>query len=105
MPHKEPPMKLILDTLEAARLTASPAEADALRVALIDLEALAAALDARGLALDDAPACVTDFKALAEHAMASENGIDESEEGFALSSAEPLAYGSNSCGISHDDRP
>lgn len=80
-------MKLILDTLERARLAASPADADALRVALIDLEALAAALDARGLALDDAPASITKFNALAEHALVSENGIDESEEGFALSNA------------------
>ena len=81
-------MKLILDTLERARLAASPSDAILLADAIADLEALADALDARGLALDDAPACVTKFNALAEHAIASENGIDESEDGFALSNAE-----------------
>lgn len=81
-------MKLILDTLERARLAASPSDAILLADAIADLEALADALGARGLALDDAPACVTKFNALAEHAIASENGIDESEDGFALSNAE-----------------
>ena len=82
-------MKLMLDTLERAKLSTTDLSlADDLRIARIDLEALAAALDARGLALDDAPACVTKFNALAEHAIASENGIDESEDGFALSNAE-----------------
>jgi hypothetical protein len=32
----------------------------------------------------DVAAYITDFKALAEHALASENGIDESEGGFSL---------------------
>lgn len=36
----------------------------------------------------DLAAYITDFKNLAEHALASENGIDESEEGFSLSNAE-----------------
>ena len=81
-------MKLILDTLERARLAASPSDAILLADAITDLETLADALDARGLALDDAPACVTKFNALAEHAIASENGVDESEDGFALSNAE-----------------
>ena len=60
-------MKLILDTLERARLAASPAEADALRVALIDLEALSDALGRNGWTLDDVPAALDDFKALRDH--------------------------------------
>ena len=60
-------MKLILDTLEAARLTASPAEADALRVALIDLEALADALGRNGWTLDDAPAALDALKDIRDH--------------------------------------
>lgn len=63
-------MKLILDTLERARLAASPAEADALRVALIDLEALSDALGRNGWTLDDAPAALDDFAAVVNHVAA-----------------------------------
>lgn len=78
-------MKLIIDTLEAARLAASPAEADALRVALIDMEALAAALDARGLALDDAPAALAPSGLLAAvEALYLACGDEDSEEAEAI---------------------
>lgn len=60
-------MKLILDTLERARLAASPSDADALRVALIDLEALADTLSARGVALDEVPDALGAHQALREH--------------------------------------
>ncbi len=73
-------MKLILDTLEAARLTASPSEADALRVALIDLQALADALDARGVALDDVPAALGAHQALREHISAQPFDAYEGDE-------------------------
>jgi hypothetical protein len=63
-------MKLILDTLERARLAASPAEADALRVALIDLEALADALARNGQELGDAARALDDLAALRDHARA-----------------------------------
>jgi hypothetical protein len=56
-------MKLILDTLERARLAASPAEADALRVALIDLEALADSLSRNGQELGDAARALDDLGA------------------------------------------
>jgi hypothetical protein len=74
-------MKLILDTLEAARLTASPSEADALRVALIDLQALADVLDARGAALDDVPAALGAHQALREHIQAQPFDACESLDG------------------------
>ena len=78
-------MQLILDTLERARLAASPAEADALRVALIDLDALAAALDARGLALDDAPAALAPNGLLAAvDALYLACGDEDSEEADAI---------------------
>lgn len=63
-------MKLILDTLERARLAASPSEADALRVALIDLEALADALGRNGWTLDNVPAALDDFAAVVNHVAA-----------------------------------
>jgi hypothetical protein len=63
-------MKLILDTLERARLAASPAEADALRVALIDLEALADALASEGRTLDDVVPALTALDAIQNHVAA-----------------------------------
>ena len=53
-----------------ARLAAAPAEADALRVALIDLEALADALGRNGWTLDDAPAALDALKDIREHVRA-----------------------------------
>jgi hypothetical protein len=57
-------MKLILDTLEAARLAASPSDALRLADALADLHALADALDRTGYALDDAGALLDAHKDL-----------------------------------------
>ena len=64
-------MKLILDTLERARLSAAPAEADALRVALIDLEALADALGRNGWELDDAASAMDALKDIRDHVKVS----------------------------------
>jgi len=60
-------MKTILDTLEAARLAASPSVADDLRIALADLEALADALARNGWTLGDAASALDDLKGLREH--------------------------------------
>lgn len=70
-------MKLILDTLERARLAASPAEADALRVALIDLEALADALARNGQELGDAARALDDFAAVVNHVAAQPFEVTE----------------------------
>lgn len=59
-------MKLILDTLERARLAASPADALALADAIADLDAIADALD--DLDLSEVPSALVDFKALRDHA-------------------------------------
>ena len=61
-------MKLILDTLERARLTASPSDALALADALADLHALEEALDRYSWPLDDAARALDDFHALRDHA-------------------------------------
>lgn len=59
-------MKLILDTLERARLAASPSDADDLRIGLAALESLADALARNGYALDDAGALLDAHKALCD---------------------------------------
>ena len=74
-------MKQILDTLERARLAAAPAEADALRVALIDLEALAAAMARNGWTLDDVPAALDDFKAVVNHVAAQPFETTDMDDG------------------------
>ena len=63
-------MKLILDTLERARLAASPAEALDVADALTDLEALADALARNGWTLSDAACALDDLKALRDHVAA-----------------------------------
>jgi hypothetical protein len=63
-------MKLILDTLERARLAASPSDADDLRLGLAALESLADALARNGYALDDAGALLDDLKSLRDHVAA-----------------------------------
>jgi hypothetical protein len=60
-------MKLILDTLERARLAASFSDALALDDAIADLGALADTLARNGYALDDAGALLDDLKSLRDH--------------------------------------
>lgn len=60
-------MKTILDTLEQARLAASPSDAMTLADALADLHALADALDRNGWTLDEAAGALDDLKALHKH--------------------------------------
>jgi hypothetical protein len=63
-------MKTILDTLERARLAASPSDADDLRIGLDSLEALADALARNGWTLSDAASALDDLKALQAHVSA-----------------------------------
>lgn len=63
-------MKLILDTLEAARLTASPSDAMTLADALADLGDLADVLAALGMTLDDVLPALGERQALREHVRA-----------------------------------
>ena len=63
-------MKLILDTLEAARLTASPSDAMTLADALADLSDLSDVLAALGMTLDDVLPALGERRALREHVRA-----------------------------------
>ena len=63
-------MQLILDTLERARLTASPSDAMTLADAIADLEALDAAMDRNGWTLDETPAALDAFAAVVNHVAA-----------------------------------
>jgi hypothetical protein len=63
-------MKLILDTLEAARLAASPSDALDLADAIAALDRVADALARNGYALDDAGALLDDMKSLCDHVAA-----------------------------------
>ncbi len=60
-------MKLILDTLERARLAASPSDAIILADAIAVLDTLSDALDDHGWTLDDAPAALNDLAAIRTH--------------------------------------
>ena len=60
-------MKLILDTLERARLAASPSDAIILADAITDLEALDAAMDRNGWTLDETPATLDALKDIRDH--------------------------------------
>lgn len=60
-------MKTILDTLETARLAASPSAADDLRIALDSLHTLADALDRTGLDLSEAASALDDLHDLRAH--------------------------------------
>jgi hypothetical protein len=60
-------MQLILDTLEAARLTASPSDAMTLADAIADLEALADALTRNGWGLGDAASAMDALKDIRDH--------------------------------------
>ena len=63
-------MKLILDTLEAARLTASPSDALGLADALADLGDLADVMAALGMTLEDVLPALGERRALREHVRA-----------------------------------
>ncbi len=63
-------MKLILDTLERARLTASPSDAMTLADALADLSDLSDVLAALGMTLDDVLPALGERQALREHVRA-----------------------------------
>lgn len=60
-------MKTILDTLEQARLAASPSDAMGLADAIADLHALADALDRSGLDLSETASALDDLHDLREH--------------------------------------
>ena len=63
-------MQLILDTLEAARLAASPSDAMTLADALADLSDLSDVLAALGMTLDDVLPALGERQALREHVRA-----------------------------------
>ena len=63
-------MELILDTLERARLAASPSDAITLADAIADLDALADVLTARGLDLSEVPDALAALQALRDHTRA-----------------------------------
>jgi hypothetical protein len=74
-------MKLILDTLEAARLTASPSDALGLADALADLSDLADVLAARGMTLDDVLPAIGSRYALRDHVASQPFDAYESFDG------------------------
>lgn len=63
-------MKLILDTLERARLAASPSDAIILADAITDLSDLADVLAALGLTLEDVLPALDERRALRDHVRA-----------------------------------
>jgi hypothetical protein len=63
-------MKLILDTLERARLAASPSDAIILADAIAALDTLGDAMDDHGYTLDDAPAALNDLALIRAHVAA-----------------------------------
>jgi len=85
-------MKLILDTLERARLAASPAEALDVADALTDLEALADALARNGWTLSDAPAALDDFVAVVNHVAAQPFAVLSENHDEILTEEEPGAF-------------
>jgi hypothetical protein len=74
-------MKLILDTLERARLAASPSDAITLADAIADLEALDDALDRNGWTLDEAPAALDAFAAVVNHVAAQPFETTDMDDG------------------------
>jgi hypothetical protein len=77
-------MKLILDTLERARLAASFSDALALDDAIADLGALADALARNGWTLSDAPAALDDLQTLREHVRAQPFETTDMDDGTTL---------------------
>lgn len=74
-------MKLILDTLERARLAASPSDAIILADAIADIEALVDALDRNGWTLDEAPTALDDFAAVVNHVAAQPFETTDMDDG------------------------
>ena len=70
-------MKLILDTLERARLAASPSDAIILADAIADLEALDDTLDRNGWTLDETPGALDAFAAVVNHVAAQPFEVTE----------------------------
>ena len=86
-------MKLILDTLERARLAASPFDAIALANAIADLGDLADVLAARGWTLDEAPATLDAFAAVVDHVAAQPFEVrDDEEAGLCIDDVTPGAF-------------
>lgn len=73
-------MKLILDTLERARLAASPSDAIILADAIADLEALADAMSRNGWTLDNVPAALDDFAAVVNHVATQPFDVTEADD-------------------------
>ena len=89
-------MKLILDTLERARLAASPSDALGLADAIADLEALDAAMDRNGWTLDETPAALDTFAAVVNHVAAQPFDVIEGpgRDGETLQIVDDLTPGS-----------
>jgi hypothetical protein len=82
--HKGTPMKLILDTLERARLAANFSDAITLADAIADLDALGDALTARGFELCDIPGALADLQALTDHARTQPFETTDMDDGTTL---------------------
>jgi len=74
-------MKLILDTLERARLAASPSDAIILADAIADLSDLADVLAALGMTLDDVLPALGERQALREHVRAQPFDVIPMDDG------------------------
>ena len=74
-------MQLILDTLEAARLTASPSDAIILADAIADLSDLADALTRNGWEFGDAASAMDALKDIRDHVAAQPFDAIEDEGG------------------------
>jgi len=74
-------MKLILDTLERARLAASPSDAITLADAISDLDALGDVLAARGMDLSDALPAIGIRYALRDHVASQPFDAYENNDG------------------------
>jgi hypothetical protein len=74
-------MKLILDTLERARLAASPSDAIILADAIAALDTLGDAMDDHGYTLDDAPAALNDLALIRAHVAAQPFDVTPMDDG------------------------
>lgn len=77
-------MKLILDTLERARLAASPSDAIILADAIAALDTLGDAMDDHGYTLDDAPAALNDLALIRAHVAAQPFETTDMDDGTTL---------------------